>query len=141
MLFFSDIIVGTKINFSNILLDKKLHENISVYSILYKTPTGRKPLCIRFDKINGFIISLDGKVKHLILFDYGWFNKICDKINYLISKKSGIINLINRNFGKISIDSYNLYLLKKILTFHNVIILIKSVLNKNKNNNINKSYF
>ena len=24
---------------------------------------------------------------HLILFDYGLFNKICDKIKYLISKK------------------------------------------------------
>ena len=81
MLFFSDIIDGTKINISNILLDKKLHKNISVYNILYKTPTGPKPLRIRFDKINGFIISLDGKVKHLILFDYRLFNKICDKIN------------------------------------------------------------
>ena len=32
--YFDDIINGTKINFSNILLDKKLYENISVYSIL-----------------------------------------------------------------------------------------------------------
>ena len=36
-------------------------------------------------------------------------------------------------FGKIRIDSCNIYLLKKILTFHNVIILNKSVVNKNKN--------
>ena len=28
-----------------------------------------------------------GKIKHFILFDYGLFNKICDKIKYLISKK------------------------------------------------------
>ena len=39
--YFDDIINGTKINFSNILLDKKLYENISVYSISYKTPIGR----------------------------------------------------------------------------------------------------
>ena len=82
-----DIINGTKITFSNILLDKKLYENISVYNILYKTPTGPKPLRIWFDKIDEFIISLDGKIKHLILFDYGLFNKSCDKFKYLIRKK------------------------------------------------------
>ena len=38
--YFDDIINGTKIIFSNILLDKKLYENISVYNISYKTPTG-----------------------------------------------------------------------------------------------------
>ena len=27
-------------------------------------------LCIRFDKINGFIKSLDGKTEHLMLFGY-----------------------------------------------------------------------
>ena len=93
MLIVCDIINGTKINFSNILLDKKLYENISVYNILYKTPTGPKPLRIKFDKIDGFIISLDGKIKHLISFDYGLFNTICDKIKYIISKKGGITNI------------------------------------------------
>ena len=63
----------------------------------------------RFDKIDGFIISLNGKIKHLILFDHGLFNKICDKIKYLISKKSGI----NHNFGRIRIDSYNILPTKK----------------------------
>ena len=42
---------------------------------------------IRFDKIDGFVIALDGKFKHLILVDYGLFNKRCDKIKDLISKK------------------------------------------------------
>ena len=50
--YFNDIIKDTKINFRNILSDKKLYENISVYNILHKTPTGPKPLPIRFDKIN-----------------------------------------------------------------------------------------
>ena len=67
--YFNDTINNTKINFSNILLHKKLYENISVYSISYKTPIVPKPLRVRFDKIDGFIISLDGKVKRLILFD------------------------------------------------------------------------
>ena len=64
-----------------------LLENISVYDISYKTSMGSKPLCIRFDKIDGFIMVLDGKIKHLVLFDYGLFDKICNKIKYLISKK------------------------------------------------------
>ena len=64
-------------------------------------------MCIRFGKIDGFIISRDGKVKHLILFDYGLFDLICDNIKYLTSKKSGITNSINHNFGNIRIDSYN----------------------------------
>ena len=94
----------------------------------------------KFDKIDGFIISLDGKIKHLILFDYGLFNKICDKIKYLISKKSGIRNNINHNFGKIRIESYNSLPIERILTFHNVITLIKSVVNKNKNEYYNNIF-
>ena len=80
--YFDDIINGTEINFSIILLDKKIYENISVYNILYKTPGGPKALRIRFNKIDGFIISLDGKIKHLILFDYGLLNKICDNKHF-----------------------------------------------------------
>ena len=67
-----------------------------------------KPLHIRFDKIDGFIIPLDGKIKHLVLFDYRLFNKICDKIKYLINKKSDITNSINYSFGKIYIILYQL---------------------------------
>ena len=56
--YFDYIINGTKINFSNILLDKKLYEeNISVYNFSYKTPTGLKPLPVRFNKIDGFITA------------------------------------------------------------------------------------
>ena len=79
------------------------------------------------------LLSLDGKIKQLILFDYGLFNKICDKIKDLRSIKSGITNSINHNFGKIRIDSHNSLPIRKVLTFHNVVIPIKSVVNKNKN--------
>ena len=68
------MIYDTDINFSNISLDKKLYENISVYEILYKTSSGPKALSIRFDKIDGFIIILDGKIRHLVLIDYGLFD-------------------------------------------------------------------
>ena len=91
-------------------------ENISPYNISYKASTGPKPFCIKFDKIDGFIISLDGKIKHLVLFDYGLSDEICDKIKYLISQKSATTNRINYNFEKIKPDSYNSLPIKKILT-------------------------
>ena len=70
---------------SNTLLNKKLYENISVYNFSYKTPTGPKKLRITFDKIDGFIISLDSKIKHywIVLLDYGLRDRIWDKIKYL----------------------------------------------------------
>ena len=78
--YFDYIINGSKINCSNNLLNKKLHESILVYNISYKTPAGPKPLPIRFIKIDWCIVSLDGKIKHSILFDYGLFNNVCDRI-------------------------------------------------------------
>ena len=47
-----DIITDKDTNFSDILLNKILYENISVYQISCQTSTGPKPLRIRFDKIN-----------------------------------------------------------------------------------------
>ena len=131
--YFDDIITNIDIYSVNILLDKKIYENISVYDISYKTSTSSKPLRIRLDEIDGFIMILDGKTTHLVLFDYGLFDKIYDKIKYLISEKRGITDGINDNFGTIKIDSYNSLPIQNISTFHNVIILNKSVVNKNKN--------
>ena len=84
---------------------------------MYKTPKRPKPLRIRFDKIDEFFISLNSKIEHLILFYNGLFDKICDEMKYLISKKSGITNSINHNFGKIRIDSYNSLPIKQYLLF------------------------
>ena len=81
-----DIVNGTKINFNNTLLNKKLHEHISVYNISSKCPRGPKPLRIWFDKIDGCIISLDGIIKHLLLFDYGCLIKLVIRLN-ILSKK------------------------------------------------------
>ena len=114
--YFDDIVNGTKINFSNISLNInriKSYENISVYKISYKTPTGSKPLRMRLDKINKFIMSLGGEIKQLVLFDYKLLDKICDITKYLINIKSGIKNSINYNLGKIKVDSYNSLLIKK----------------------------
>ena len=50
-----------------------------------------------------------------------------------MNKKADITNNVNYNFGKIKIDLYNSLHIKKRLIFHNFIILIKSVVNKNEN--------
>ena len=49
-----------------------------------------------------------------------------------MSKKCGIKDSINHNFERIRIYWYNSLPNEKILTFQNVIILIKSVVNKNE---------
>ena len=131
--YFDDIIKDVDIYFSDFWLYEKLYENISVYDISYETSTAPKPLRIRFDKIDGFIRVYGDEFRHLVLFDYELFDKICDKIKYFISKKSDISDSISHNFGNIRIDSYNSLPIEKILTFHNVIILIKWGVNKNKN--------
>ena len=83
---------------------------------------------ITYDKIDGFIRVCGGEFRHLVLFDHGLFDEVCDKIKHLTSEKSSTIN-----FGEIRIDSCSSLPNEKILTFYNAIILIKSVVNKNKN--------
>ena len=51
----------------------------------------------------------------------------------MISEKSGITDSINHDFSGIRIDSNNSLPIEKTLTFHSVIILIKSVISENKN--------
>ena len=103
------------------------------YDISYKPSTGGKRLGIRFYRIDGFIEIRD-KYKYLVLFDYSYCDKTGDKIKYVISEKSGITDSINHNFARIRIKSYDYLPAEKILTFHNVIVLIKSVVNTNINN-------
>ena len=44
-------------------------------------------------------------------------DKTCDRIKYLISKKGGITDSINHNFGIIRTDSYNSLSIQKVLPF------------------------
>ena len=55
-----------------------------------------------------------------------------------LSVKCGIAHIISHNYAKIKIDSYNFLPLEKTITFHNVIILITSVFDRDKNNNYYK---
>ena len=59
----------------NILIDKESYENILVYNISWKSLIGTKPLCVRFDKIDGFIRVYAGTsyltLKNMMLFTIG----------------------------------------------------------------------
>ena len=46
------------------------------------------------------------QIRYLLLFSNSWYDKICDRIKYLISRKSGITDSINHNFARTRIDSY-----------------------------------
>ena len=60
--------------------------------------------------------------------------KFVKGLNVLQVKNCDITDNINHNFGKIRVDSSNSLPVERILTFHDVIILIKSVVNNHKNN-------
>ena len=55
-----------------------------------------------------------------------------NRTRYPMGVKSGITYVISHNDAKIKVDSYDFLSLEKTMTFHNVIILIKSVFNKDK---------
>ena len=58
--YFDDIIKFEDFDLDSILTDEKSCEHILVYNISYKTLIGAKPLHIRFNEIDGFIIVYCG---------------------------------------------------------------------------------
>ena len=66
---------------------------------------GSKPLHIMFDEIDVFIKIYDG-IRYLVLFDYGWCNKICNRIKYLITKKQIVLIIILQDSEWIHIILY-----------------------------------
>ena len=87
---------------------------------------------IRLGKMNGFI-RVYNKTRYLFLFGGEKYDFIYNRIRYPIGVKSGITYIFSLNYAKIKVDSYNSLPLEKTLNFHNVIILIKLVFNKDKN--------
>ena len=81
-----------------------------------------KPLRIRFDKINGFIKIYDRirYLGYLVLFGHMWYDEMCNRIRYNLKKRLQIVLILLPT--------------EKLLNFHNIIILNKSVVNKNENN-------
>ena len=92
---------------------------------------GVKPSHIKFNEGYEVIKIYDG-TWYLELFGFWFYHRIYCRINYLIGEKSNYKNVINHNFARIRIDSYNPLPTEKTLSFHDVIILIKSVVNKIK---------
>ena len=69
------------------------------------------------------------------MFSIIWPKKytIYKRIRYLISQKSYITYVFSHNYA-IKVNLYDSLPLENTLTLHNVIILIKSVFDKNQNN-------
>ena len=61
------------------------------------------------------------------------YDAFYDRIRYLITLKSSITYIFTHYFAKMKVDSYYSLPIEKALTLHNIIILIKSVLNKDEN--------
>ena len=102
-----------------------------IYDISYKTLTDPKPLRIRFFKIDGIIRIYDG-TRYLTLLGSEKYETIYNRIRYIISQKSGITYIFSHYFAKMKDDSYDSLPIEKRLILHNVIIHIKSVINKDK---------
>ena len=103
-----------------------------MYNILCKSLIDSKRLRIKFDKIKGFLRVYDG-TRYLVLFGYEKYDSTYNMIRYL-SVKSGITYIISHNYATSKVDSYDFLPLEKTMTLRNVIILVKSVWNKDKNN-------
>ena len=103
-----------------------------VYDVSYKTLLASKPLHIKFGEVDGFIRVYDG-IRYSVFFAPEKHDPTSNRIRYLISQKISIIYVFSNNYKKIKVDSYESLLLKKTLTFHNVITFIKPFLNKDKN--------
>ena len=59
---------------------------------------------------------------------------MCNRTRYLMSVKIDATYIISHNYAKIKVDPYGSLPLEKTITFYDVIILIISVFNKDKNN-------
>ena len=80
----------------NILIDEKSHKNVLIYDISFKTLIGPKPLCVRFDKIDGFTRIYDG-TRYLTLFGSEKYDGIYNRLRCHISLKSGITYFYFKN--------------------------------------------
>ena len=98
-----------------------------------------KLLDIRFDKIDGFITVFDA-TRNLLLFGPEKYDAIFNRIRYLIGLESGITYVFLHNYARIKVYSYDFLPLEKILTLHNVIIHMRSVLNKDQNYYYNNTF-
>ena len=99
--YFDDIIKIKDFDFIDILLDEKSYENILIYYVLYRTLIGAKPLCIMFDKVDGFIRNNSG-TEYLVLFGSEKYNTIFNRIRCFLRLKSIISYIVSHDHTKIN---------------------------------------
>ena len=93
---------------------------------------GSKLLRIRLDKIDGIIRTYDG-TRHLTLFSAKKYDVISNRVRYLIILKSRMAYIFSHYFVKIKVDSCDSLHIEKNVALHNVLMVIKSVIIKDKN--------
>ena len=86
-----------------------------------------KPLRIWFDKIDGFIKLYNG-IRYLALLGHSWYDKICDSIKYLISKKMVLKIVLIIILQESELTHITLYLLKKYWLFIMLLYLLSQLL-------------
>ena len=69
----------------------------------------------------------------MVLFSPKKYDAIYNRIGYPITLKSGIVDVFSHYYAKIKVCSYDSLAIEKVLTFLNLIIIIKSVINKDQN--------
>ena len=124
-----DIIKIEYFDFDNI--GRKLTHKILVRDNSYKVLIVAKPLRIKIDKVDRFIIVFD-ETRNLVLFRSEKYDLIYNRIRYLIAVKDGITYATSHNYSKIKVVSYDSLPLEKTLAFHNVIIHINLLWNKDQ---------
>ena len=80
-----------------------------IHDISYNTFMGAKPLCIRFDEIDGFI-KIYGGIRYLVLFGSKRYDAIYNRFGYFMSKKSGIIDIMSYNLEESELIHMILYI-------------------------------
>ena len=102
---------GNKININDlylttILLDEKSYKNILFYDLkTLHAAKPAKPLCIIFDKVDGYIRKHDG-IKFLVLIHSNEkYERMFDRIRYLIMLKSSFSDVYSHKYTKIKINS------------------------------------
>ena len=105
-----------------------------VYIISHKTLIVAKPLCIRHDKVEGFVRIYD-RTRYLVLLSSEKYIPIYNRVRYVVGLKCGTTYVFSHNYARIKVDSYGFLPLEETFAFHNVVIHIKSVLKKDQNQN------
>ena len=100
-------------------IDNESYKNILVYNISYKSLIDAKPLCVRFEKKDGFSRVYDG-ARYFVLFGSEKYDFIYNRIRYLMEGRSSIKYVISHGYAKIKVDLF--YSLPLEMPFHGVII-------------------